>query len=215
MFKGLFTHLRLIPTTTMAVMMTIMMMMMMMISHLHPGMYPPRYRPLGPVPTSFSASLEVGSRRFHGEGPTEQAARHAAAQQALSLLRGLPPRPPPDPVPADLGEAPGDQLKSPVSLVHELALKRGLSVSFQVGVKLLRSLAYSVVMERNMVFPSSLAKVSKTAGKSQVEWYKVHLQLKSIEKTCVPKKSHVQGVPNKKCTGCSKQKFTVFSSPQK
>ncbi|XP_029841135.2 double-stranded RNA-binding protein Staufen homolog 2 [Ixodes scapularis] len=96
------------------------------------GMYPPRYRPLGPVPTSFSASLEVGSRRFHGEGPTEQAARHAAAQQALSLLRGLPPRPPPDPVPADLGEAPGDQLKSPVSLVHELALKRGLSVSFQV-----------------------------------------------------------------------------------
>ncbi|CAN7989129.1 unnamed protein product [Ixodes hexagonus] len=96
------------------------------------GMYPPRYRPLGPVPTSFSASLEVGSRRFHGEGPTEQAARHAAAQQALSLLRGLPIRPPPDPVPADSGEDPGDQLKSPVSLVHELALKRGLSVSFQV-----------------------------------------------------------------------------------
>lgn len=102
------------------------------------GMYPPRYRPMGAAPGGFLATLEVGSRRFHGEGPTEQAARHAAAQQALSLLRHLPPRPLPEatpPVGTDTSatlESPGDQLKSPVSLVHELALKRGLTVNFQV-----------------------------------------------------------------------------------
>lgn len=101
-----------------------------------PCLYSPHYRHLGPAPPAsgggYCATLDVGQRRFHGEGPTEQAARHAAAQRALAELRNLPPRRAPPAPAADATEAAGDELKSPVSLVHELALKRGLSVIFQV-----------------------------------------------------------------------------------
>lgn len=100
-----------------------------------PCLYSPHYRHMNAAPGGYCATLDVGPRRFHGEGPTEQAARHAAAQQALVQLRHLPLRPtPPQPAPGaatDADEA-SDELKSPVSLVHELALKRGLSVVFQV-----------------------------------------------------------------------------------
>ncbi|KAH8021597.1 hypothetical protein HPB51_015993 [Rhipicephalus microplus] len=100
-----------------------------------PCLYSPHYRHINAAPGGYCATLDVGPRRFHGEGPTEQAARHAAAQQALVQLRHLPLRPtPPQPAPGaatDADEA-SDELKSPVSLVHELALKRGLSVVFQV-----------------------------------------------------------------------------------
>ncbi|XP_035440917.2 double-stranded RNA-binding protein Staufen homolog 2 isoform X2 [Spodoptera frugiperda] len=96
----------------------------------------------------------VGGRAWLGEGATPQAARHDAAARALRDLR-----PPPDAarpaLPAAAPDAPpaphnhanhndadagGDnnadllnsEVKSPVSLVHELALKRNLSVQFTV-----------------------------------------------------------------------------------
>lgn len=95
---------------------------------------------------------QVGEREFIGRGMTGQAARHDAASRALEQLRQLP-------LPEELvssassvtvaeggasngtgGSAgggggiddPNAELKSPVSLVHETALKRGLSVSFDV-----------------------------------------------------------------------------------
>lgn len=51
------------------------------------GMYNQRYHvPRGP----YCARLSVGSRQFIGKGKTAQAARHAAAEEALKVLRGLP-----------------------------------------------------------------------------------------------------------------------------
>lgn len=76
---------------------------------------------------------------------TGQAARHDAASRALEQLRNLPlPEENPTPQPnstapsSDNGQStnsvedPNAELKSPVSLVHETALKRGLSVTFDV-----------------------------------------------------------------------------------
>lgn len=77
---------------------------------------------------------------------TGQAARHDAASRALEQLRNLP-LPEENPTPqtnntapsSDNGQSstnsvedPNSELKSPVSLVHETALKRGLSVTFDV-----------------------------------------------------------------------------------
>lgn len=98
------------------------------------GMYNQRYHYPKAPPPSYCATLEVGQRRFHGEGPNEQAARHAAATQALRVLRDLPL---PDHVAqrraaGNSAGGEGDDLKSPVSLVHELALKRNLPVTFEV-----------------------------------------------------------------------------------
>lgn len=70
---------------------------------------------------------------------TGQAARHDAAGRALEQLRQLP-------LPEEIANTcapnengtmssiddPNAELKSPVSLVHETALKRGLSVTFEV-----------------------------------------------------------------------------------
>ena len=83
----------------------------------------------------------MGEREFCGRGMTGQAARHDAASRALEQLRHLP-------LPVELANSaangengngtlgglddPNAELKSPVSLVHETALKRGLSVSFDV-----------------------------------------------------------------------------------
>ena len=88
--------------------------------------------------------LQVGEREFIGRGMTGQAARHDAASRALEQLRQLP-------LPEEMvtssvtiaenGNAttgspaiddPNAELKSPVSLVHETALKRGLNVTFDV-----------------------------------------------------------------------------------
>ncbi|CAD6219320.1 GSCOCT00004912001.2-RA-CDS [Cotesia congregata] len=86
----------------------------------------------------YVVTLKVGEREFIGQGVTGQAARHDAASRALEQLRQLP-------LPEEItptttnenGASPGiedfnPELKSPVSLVHETALKRGLSVSFEV-----------------------------------------------------------------------------------
>ncbi|PNF27237.1 hypothetical protein B7P43_G05304 [Cryptotermes secundus] len=107
----------------------------------------PRYHhygksPGGFQPSLFMVSLRVGTRDFLGEGPTAQAARHDAASKALHQLKSLP-------LPEDslqhcdagiqengttcgLENDPNADLKSPISLVHEIALKRNLPVNFEV-----------------------------------------------------------------------------------
>ncbi|GFR03459.1 double-stranded RNA-binding protein Staufen homolog [Trichonephila clavata] len=105
------------------------------------GMYQQRYH-YPKVPTYY-VSLKVGNRQFFGEGRTAQAARHAAAEEALSALRNLPypenvKRQHEPNIPKANGESideeddESDDLKSPISLVHEIALKRGLAVNFEV-----------------------------------------------------------------------------------
>ncbi|PSN36981.1 Double-stranded RNA-binding protein Staufen [Blattella germanica] len=98
--------------------------------------------PGGFQPPLFLVSLRVGAREFLGEGPTSQAARHDAASKALHQLKPLP-------LPEDtlqhcdagiqengtscgLENDPNADLKSPISLVHEIALKRNLPVNFEV-----------------------------------------------------------------------------------
>ncbi|XP_023326146.1 double-stranded RNA-binding protein Staufen homolog 2 isoform X2 [Eurytemora carolleeae] len=87
-------------------------------------------------PPVFCVQLKVGKTEYIGEGATAQAARHCAASQALKALKDK-----------NSGEGkskldptsnpfiPGveyDDLKSPISLVHEVALKRNLPVTFTV-----------------------------------------------------------------------------------
>lgn len=103
------------------------------------GMYNQRYSYPRP-PNRFCILLKVGSREFIGEGNTLQAARHQAASLALKTLRELP-------LPQsaskantkdttesidDTGAENKDVLKSAISLVHEVALKRNFSVNFEV-----------------------------------------------------------------------------------
>nr|CAD7573233.1 unnamed protein product [Timema californicum] len=81
----------------------------------------------------FVVSLRVGAREFFGDGPTAQAARHDAASKALNNLKTLP-------LPEDVQHCeltmhdsdPNAELKSPISLIHEIALKRNLPVIFEV-----------------------------------------------------------------------------------
>merc|ERR1719412_1578255 len=107
------------------------------------GMYNQRYHcGRGPgYPPVFHVQLRVGNREFTGEGATAQAAKHGAAGKALKMLKELPM---PDgkskldpttlPFVPDLTNASSeyDELKSPISLVHEVALKRNLQVHFEV-----------------------------------------------------------------------------------
>merc|ERR1719412_3356644 len=107
------------------------------------GMYNQRYHcGRGPgSPPVFHVQLRVGNREFTGEGATAQAAKHGAAGKALKMLKELPM---PDgkskldpttlPFVPDLTNASSeyDELKSPISLVHEVALKRNLQVHFEV-----------------------------------------------------------------------------------
>jgi len=111
------------------------------------GMYNQRYHyPRGP--SIFYVSLKVGQREFIGEGRTRQAARHSAADKALKVLRNLPlpaherrePSPAGEPRPPAIIENnhlddeanERDALKSEISLVHEIALKRSMAVNFEV-----------------------------------------------------------------------------------
>lgn len=128
------------------------------------GMYNQRYH-YPKLPPTYCVALKVGNRQFFGEGRTAQAARHAAAEEALRVLRDVP-------VPeaakkrneaiqqqvqqqqvqqqvqqqisvkeekaVSNGTTKNDNsddeedLKSPISLVHEIALKHVLSVNFEV-----------------------------------------------------------------------------------
>ncbi|XP_049776933.1 double-stranded RNA-binding protein Staufen homolog 2-like isoform X1 [Schistocerca cancellata] len=110
----------------------------------YPGCEPQRFHHYGKIPAAFHppmfyVSLRVGSREFIGEGMSGQAAKHDAASKALSQLRNLP-------LPEEtiqqrdgaqengncLDSDPNADLKSPISLVHEIALKRNLPVNFVV-----------------------------------------------------------------------------------
>ncbi|XP_063219361.1 double-stranded RNA-binding protein Staufen homolog 2 [Bacillus rossius redtenbacheri] len=110
------------------------------------GMYNQRYHIYKASPGPFHhpiflVSLRVGAREFFGEGQTGQAARHDAAARALNALKLLPL--PEEPQPFESGRKengiscivdsdPNSELKSPISLVHEIALKRNLPVTFEV-----------------------------------------------------------------------------------
>jgi len=88
-------------------------------------------------PPVFCVQLRVGSNDFIGEGVTAQAAKHSAANKALKILRDLPlpdgkSKLDPNSVPFVPGSE-YDELKSPISLVHEVALKRNLQVQFEVS----------------------------------------------------------------------------------
>lgn len=90
---------------------------------------------------TFHVTLQVGTRHFSGMGPTAQAARHDAAARALEVLK---------PLTCDVdsvasvksmdnsssddtgNESLLNDIKSPISIVHELALKRKMVVSFEV-----------------------------------------------------------------------------------
>lgn len=96
------------------------------------GMFNQRYH--YPVPKIFYVQLSVGTHEFIGEGRTRQAARHNAAMKALQALRNepIPERPPPNPEEKEEQEEGTDASKSEISLVYEIALKRNLSVNFEV-----------------------------------------------------------------------------------
>ncbi|KAK0066309.1 double-stranded RNA-binding protein Staufen [Biomphalaria pfeifferi] len=80
---------------------------------------------------AFYVSLRVGHREFIGDGPTRQAARHNAAQKALRILKNLPVQNEPKKEEPAVVET-NDSLKSEISLVHEIALRRNMPVSFEV-----------------------------------------------------------------------------------
>lgn len=91
-------------------------------------------------PSLYKVNVKVGEREFSGEGPTPQAARHDAAAKALEQLRNLPldvnsvenPVMCTENISTNIETDSSMDLKSPISLVHELALKRNLAVSFDV-----------------------------------------------------------------------------------
>ncbi|GFO44857.1 double-stranded RNA-binding protein staufen homolog [Plakobranchus ocellatus] len=90
----------------------------------------------------FYVSLRVGHREFIGDGPTRQAARHNAAQKALRILKNLPVQNEPKEITAPSEQTDtvadgepvnaNDSLKSEISLVHEVALRRNMLVTFEV-----------------------------------------------------------------------------------
>lgn len=105
------------------------------------GMYNQRYHYMKP-PRIYYVSLKVGTREFIGEGNSRQTARHCAASKAMEILRSLPM---PDgkiektqatEETADTekteDEDGDDKSKSEISVVHELALRLNLPVSFEV-----------------------------------------------------------------------------------
>ncbi|CAH1773248.1 unnamed protein product [Owenia fusiformis] len=118
------------------------------------GMYNQRYH-YPRMPRVCYVSLKVGQREFIGEGGTRQMARHNAAAKALNILRKLPlpnnatsfakvpeqnvitggakpVAPTSDGAKSDSKAESSEDLKSEISLVHEIALKANLPVNFEV-----------------------------------------------------------------------------------
>jgi len=85
---------------------------------------------------AFYVALRVGHREFIGDGPTRQAARHNAAQKALRILQNLPLQDAQkhceEEEVEEEKEDKDDSLKSEISLVHEIALRRNMIVQFDV-----------------------------------------------------------------------------------
>ncbi|KAG5679232.1 hypothetical protein PVAND_008812 [Polypedilum vanderplanki] len=89
----------------------------------------------------FHVALQVGSRTFTGMGPTQQSARHDAAARALEVLKPLTLESESQKITNGVNEGEAEdaddslvhsEIKSPISLVHEMALKRKLTVTFEV-----------------------------------------------------------------------------------
>lgn len=81
--------------------------------------------------------LRVGEREYPGVGPSVQAAKHDAAAKAIEDIKQMTN----DIDGCKVNDIPQESvtsndlntdLKSPISLVHEIALKRNLSVAFEV-----------------------------------------------------------------------------------
>lgn len=108
----------------------------------HDNRYYGQYRPPVSNPPHnandpYTVRLHVGERQYPGVGYTVQAAKHDAAAKALEEMKQTSGEVEPNttenvsveaPVPPDLNS----ELKSPISLVHEIALKRSLNVTFEV-----------------------------------------------------------------------------------
>ncbi|XP_076456798.1 double-stranded RNA-binding protein Staufen homolog isoform X2 [Babylonia areolata] len=95
------------------------------------GMYNQRYH-YGRPPRPFYVMLKVGTKEYIGEGPTRQQARHNAATKALKVLRNLPILTEASKAKTEEELESEDAMKSEISLVHEIALKRNLPVIFDV-----------------------------------------------------------------------------------
>lgn len=85
----------------------------------------------------FNVTLHVGNRNFTGTGPTAQAARHDAAARALEVLKPMTSdventSKTTESIDEDGDESLLNDIKSPISIVHELALKRKMVVTFEV-----------------------------------------------------------------------------------
>lgn len=96
--------------------------------------YKPNYQHTG---DPYTVRLRVGEREYPGVGPSVQAAKHDAAAKAIEDIKQMTNEmenckvnevPQESAVPTDLNS----DLKSPISLVHEIALKRNLNVAFEV-----------------------------------------------------------------------------------
>lgn len=81
---------------------------------------------------SYKITLQVGQRKFLGEGHTLQAARHDAASRALDVLKPITQETAVSDLSSTSIEDTNSDLKSPISLIHEMALKRNLTVQFEV-----------------------------------------------------------------------------------
>ncbi|XP_056606884.1 double-stranded RNA-binding protein Staufen homolog 1 isoform X2 [Triplophysa dalaica] len=93
---------------------------------MHHYYYP--FPPVGPV--LYHMELSVGGQQFHGKGRTRQAAKHDAAAKAIKYLQK-------EPIlqqMAEMTEEPEEENlnKSEISQVFEIALKRNMSVNFEV-----------------------------------------------------------------------------------
>lgn len=85
----------------------------------------------------YTVRLRVGEREYPGVGPSVQAAKHDAAAKAIEDIKQMTN----DMENCKVNDVQQEtaatndlntDLKSPISLVHEIALKRNLSVAFEV-----------------------------------------------------------------------------------
>lgn len=99
------------------------------------GSYKPGYQHTG---DPYTVRLRVGEREYPGVGPSVQAAKHDAAAKAIEDIKQMSNDVENCKVTTDVQQETttnndlNSDLKSPISLVHEIALKRNLSVTFEV-----------------------------------------------------------------------------------
>ncbi|XP_044257054.1 double-stranded RNA-binding protein Staufen homolog 2-like isoform X2 [Tribolium madens] len=100
----------------------------------HENRYYGQYRPTGPHNPGdpYTVRLRVGDREYPGVGYTVQAARHDAAAKAIEDIKQMGDCTDQSAIETTGSNDINTELKSPISLVHEIALKRNLSVTFEV-----------------------------------------------------------------------------------